>query len=345
MADDNTTDKKTKSNGCCGLLHTAKKDLSSAPADDFAAWQSQKRSQADIDAQSAQQLQHLQTAIAQRDVPGAAQAKDRLAQLSEEQNALGAANASPALDSYNLGDLSKNFGAVLSAMPGGSRAPATGRGTASGAGGVGSSSAANAAGPKVAPAQAGGAGRAGGLYISTGRTKQIDVGCFTAGKKTKNKHVEYDRQLDGQQKGLNDMTVKEYLEGREHYAEIGRKGTGAAQQEARAKFQTKLTNDFEKQLNKQGVVGTEAVQKASGLATDRMKTLAALHNPDMFAGGKDVIGGMGDKGVNASIGAQWKGRAAQLDKEANSIPASERGSTKMNSKLRRCKDGEKPDLS
>jgi hypothetical protein len=80
------------------------------------------------------------------------------------------------------------------------------------------------------------------------------------------------------------------------------------------------------------------------MATDRMKNLAALHNPDMFAGGKDVIGGMGDKGVNSSIGAQWKGRAAQLDKEARSIPASERGSTKMNSKLKRCKDGEKPDL-
>jgi hypothetical protein len=74
------------------------------------------------------------------------------------------------------------------------------------------------------------------------------------------------------------------------------------------------------------------------MATGRMKTLAALHNPDMFAGGKDVIGGMGDKGVNSSIGGQWKDRAAQLDKEARSIPASERGSTKMNSKLKRCKE-------
>ena len=69
-----------------------------------------------------------------------------------------------------------------------------------------------------------------------------------------------------------------------------------------------------------------------------METLAALHNPDMFMGGKNVIDGMGDRQVNRSIGSQWKGgRANELDKAAEAVPASERATTKMNAKLERCK--------
>jgi hypothetical protein len=68
-----------------------------------------------------------------------------------------------------------------------------------------------------------------------------------------------------------------------------------------------------------------------------MKTLAALHNPDMIAGGKDVVTSMGDRGVNSSIGSQWQHRVGELDKAALDIPESERGNTKMNAKLKRCK--------
>ncbi len=75
-----------------------------------------------------------------------------------------------------------------------------------------------------------------------------------------------------------------------------------------------------------------------------MKTLGALHNPDMIAGGKDVVTSMGDRGVNSSIGAQWQGpagtdkdRVAVLDREALKVPEHERANTKMNAKLVRCR--------
>lgn len=164
--------------------------------------------------------------------------------------------------------------------------------------------------------------------------------CFT--KNAKGDPKEYDRQLADQEKGLNDLTVKEYLEGREKYQDIGRKGTGAAQSAARDKYAAELTDGFKKELGKQGVVGAAAQTQAAGMAADKMKTLAALHNPDMIAGGKDVVTNMGDKGVNSSIGRQWthndesKSRVAQMDKAAKEVPESERATTKMNTKLKRC---------
>ena len=51
-----------------------------------------------------------------------------------------------------------------------------------------------------------------------------DVKCFK--KNPKGDPAEYDRQLADQEKGLNDLTVKEYMEGRNRYSEIGREGTG-----------------------------------------------------------------------------------------------------------------------
>ncbi|WP_366920050.1 polymorphic toxin type 15 domain-containing protein [Burkholderia cepacia] len=57
----------------------------------------------------------------------------------------------------------------------------------------------------------------------------------------------------------------------------------------------------------------------------------------MIAGGKDVVTTMGDRGVNSSIGSQWKDRVAELDEAAKNVPEAERGGTKMNAKLKRCK--------
>jgi hypothetical protein len=70
-----------------------------------------------------------------------------------------------------------------------------------------------------------------------------------------------------------------------------------------------------------------------------MRTLAALHNPDMVAGGKDAIRGFGNRNINSRIGAQWKKgqRLTELDKAANNIPPALRASTRMNAKLERCR--------
>lgn len=141
------------------------------------------------------------------------------------------------------------------------------------------------------------------------------------------------------------MTVREYLEGRKRYSEIGREGTGAAQKEARGKYSKELQAQFEKQLGEDGIFGDEAAKQAASMTAERMKTLAALHNPDMIAGGRDVVKSMGDKGVNSSIGSQWKNgadelgrsRVQALDDAAKTVPESARGTTKMNASLKRCK--------
>jgi hypothetical protein len=69
-----------------------------------------------------------------------------------------------------------------------------------------------------------------------------------------------------------------------------------------------------------------------------METLDALHNPDLKAGGNDVVNDLGDSRVNQSIGSQWGkgGRIDELDKAAQKVPEAEQGSTKMNVKLKSC---------
>jgi hypothetical protein len=174
-----------------------------------------------------------------------------------------------------------------------------------------------------------------GFKVKLKRMKEHLVKCFK--KNAKGDEAEYDRQLIEQEKGLNDLSVQEYLEGRARYQEMGRQGTGLAQEQARAAYSRELSAKFEKMLSKQGIFGEAAQQQAAAMAAERMRTLAALHNPDMIAGGKDVVSMMGDRGVNSSIGAQWKDRVADLDAAAKKVPEPERGGTKMNAKLRRCK--------
>ena len=68
-----------------------------------------------------------------------------------------------------------------------------------------------------------------------------------------------------------------------------------------------------------------------------MKALAALHNPDMIAGGQDVIRDFGDRSVNSRIGPQWRSRVGVLDRAAAEVPVTQRAHVKMNAKLERCK--------
>lgn len=174
-----------------------------------------------------------------------------------------------------------------------------------------------------------------GFKVKLKRMKEHLVKCFK--KNAKGEPAEYDRQLLEQEKGLNNLSVQDYLEGRARYLEMGRQGTGAAQEQARAGYSRELSAKFEKALNKQGVFGEVAQQQAAAMPEERMGTLAALHNPDMIAGGKDVVTMMGDRGVNSSLGAQWKDRLTDLDAAAREVPESERGGTKMNANLKRCK--------
>ncbi|QDO86669.1 hypothetical protein FM037_13910 [Shewanella psychropiezotolerans] len=176
------------------------------------------------------------------------------------------------------------------------------------------------------------------------------VACFK--KNSRGDATEYERQLKGQQDGLNDMTVQQYLDNRKAYKEIGRKGTGAAQKEARTKFKDKLIEQYTDELLLEGANDEDILDKATELALKDMKTLNALHNPDMIAGGfdaKDAKGNgialdLGDASVNQSIGSQWKtkggetsSRVGLMDVEAHKALAEHGPNTKMNVDLHRCK--------
>lgn len=164
--------------------------------------------------------------------------------------------------------------------------------------------------------------------------EQKKVPCFKSNDLPQSSFPEFDRQLSGQEAGLNEMTVDEYLKGRETYSTARDPQVARA---ARADYQKQMADRLTDELRASGTPLPEAKAKAAEMAADKMKTLAALHNPDLVAGGKDVIGDFGDRDINSRIGAQWKSRVGELDKAAQEIPASARGSVKMNAKLERCK--------
>jgi len=173
-----------------------------------------------------------------------------------------------------------------------------------------------------------------GIFVKMKGMAQFVVNCFKAGKKTQGKIPEYDRQLAGQEKGINDMTVQQYLDGRAAFDPANRSSSVA--ESARLAYSNKLTVNNEAALFAAGIDGEEALSQAQAMTKETMNTLAALHNPDMIAGGVDVISDFGDRGVNSSIGGQWKDRIGDLDKAAEQVPESERVSAKMNVKLVRC---------
>jgi hypothetical protein len=165
------------------------------------------------------------------------------------------------------------------------------------------------------------------------------VPCFKTKGLPQGNVPEFDRQLKGQESGINSMTVEEYIKGRDAFdaKDVVRNPTLARQE--RAAYQQDLERDLAREYQANGLSIREAEKRATYDAIEKMKLLAALHTPDMVAGGKDVIGDFGNRNINSRIGAQWKrgGRLTDLDKAANAVPASIRGTTKMNVKLERCK--------
>ncbi|OBW60639.1 hypothetical protein A9986_01130 [Solibacillus silvestris] len=143
---------------------------------------------------------------------------------------------------------------------------------------------------------------------------------------------EFARQLKDQEKGMNELTVDEYLKNREKYIEQGRAIEGnAAQQAAREKALNKKIEE----LFENGMSWEEAEKNANSW----LKSQAALHNPDQIAGGKPLnIGGMGDKRkINSSIGSQWKYRIDIVDEQigelTKSLTSDQRKNTYLNVKL------------
>lgn len=125
--------------------------------------------------------------------------------------------------------------------------------------------------------------------------KEIEV---KFNRNVKHDSEEFARQLKDQEKGMNELTVDEYLKNREKYIEQGRAIEGnAAQQAAREEAYVQKINE----LQREGLT----LSKAKKQAKEWLDTQAALHNhPNQIAGGKaEVIGGLGDKRINSSIGS------------------------------------------
>ncbi|WP_412973634.1 polymorphic toxin type 15 domain-containing protein [Niallia circulans] len=160
------------------------------------------------------------------------------------------------------------------------------------------------------------------------RIKEVEVNF-----KRNDKHdsEEFARQLKDQEKGMNELTVDEYLKNREKYIEQGRAIEGNAAQQA---TREKALNKKIEELFESGMSWEEAEIKANSW----LKTQAALHNPDLIAGGNPLnIGGMGDKRINSSIGSQWKYRIDIVDEQigelAKLMTPEQRKSTYLNVKL------------
>lgn len=136
------------------------------------------------------------------------------------------------------------------------------------------------------------------------------------------------RQLERQLKHYDGKTPREIIEAMENTG----KRTGKVQKEARKEFTEALQKrqqqlvremdpkDVSAQLKELGHTPTgNPAKDMKNLAEARTKgfmdNVAALHEPDIVGGGKDVIGrhggsggldySFGDRGVNSSIGAQW----------------------------------------
>ena len=157
------------------------------------------------------------------------------------------------------------------------------------------------------------------------------VACFKADKLSASKHGEFERQLKGQQDGLNRLTVEEFLE---NVADPVKRDPAIARA-ARRDLQDRL----EKRINKELLAEmspAEATKLSTLKAKEAMATLAALHNPDLSAGGRDMISDFGDRQVNSSIGAQWRNRLVSIKEAAEKSPKLGTHLNYMNVRLHKC---------
>ena len=184
------------------------------------------------------------------------------------------------------------------------------------------------------------------------RMKPYKAPCFEPGNQIKKnfkgdpKKLEghYARQLKHQENGLNDLTIGEYQENRQRYKDMKRKGTGPAQADFRAEFKNDLEASLEKSYQDK-MSPLQAEKQSTKRADEIMADLAALHDPDMTAGGADKVNRMGDASVNSSIGPQWtnksksrqgKSRVELMDEQVKAASERYGPDAKLNIQLERC---------
>ncbi|WP_340617117.1 polymorphic toxin type 15 domain-containing protein [Xenorhabdus entomophaga] len=152
---------------------------------------------------------------------------------------------------------------------------------------------------------------------------------------------EYSEQLRRQQDAINSMSPEEFKIARDSYKKNKRNSQAAGAQE---NFRVSLENDISDNVSRNLVRKGMSPQKADEIAKEKAKNalqgLAALHEPDMVAGGYGQYAPkkMGDSGINSAIGGSWKGgRIKSLDNAAKEAVDSGLGDAKMNIQLELCR--------
>ncbi|QLJ12877.1 hypothetical protein H0H12_20835 [Pseudomonas putida] len=164
-----------------------------------------------------------------------------------------------------------------------------------------------------------------------GRMPLHTVACFKADKLPASKHGEFERQLKGQQDGLNRLTVEEFLENIANPIKRDPKTARKARQKLYDDLRKRAYRKLPKDMNP-----VEARKISTMLAKETMSSLAALHNPDLIAGGKDVISDFGDRQVNSTIGPQWRSRVGELTRSVEEQAKDGRASGFLNIRLHKC---------
>ncbi|MFG6489779.1 DUF6861 domain-containing protein [Roseateles sp. BYS78W] len=184
------------------------------------------------------------------------------------------------------------------------------------------------------------------------RLKEHEVPCFHPFDKAKFKKMsaaeqkeylqEYAKQLRGQQDALNSMTANEYKAARDAYEAVGRNPVAdAAQEELRKNVSANIRKSIFDSLRSSGMSAADARTASVSKAAEVMDKLAALHEPDMVAGGwfdPDPTK-MGRTDVNSSIGGGWNqaSRLKGMDAMVDEAIKNGQGADKLNVKLEPCR--------
>lgn len=152
---------------------------------------------------------------------------------------------------------------------------------------------------------------------------------------------EFDRQLKGQERGLNSQTIKENVENREKYNQRKQETGNGRDPEGRRAQDLARQKAYYSRIESNQKNGM-SYQEAKKEADSWISTQAALHNPDQIAGGDAKhVSRMGDASVNSSIGSQWRngGRVDKLDQSIKEYSKDkspdELATTKLNVRLER----------
>ncbi|AZE99532.1 hypothetical protein C4J95_2070 [Pseudomonas orientalis] len=167
---------------------------------------------------------------------------------------------------------------------------------------------------------------------------------------------EYAKQLKRQESAINNMSAKNFADARRQFNKTklesptnsGRnpKATAAQETYRRDRAEAIERSIYESTVRKnRGIDPKKAESHANARTQEIMDSMAALHEPDMVAGGwnSPAPSGLGDKRVNSAIGGSWnqKERVKLLESAAEGAVARGDGSDMMNVELTICPPGKK----